>query len=139
MFSHDAFCCFSLKAMGRFGRVVVFLLTGMVTAIPVGAGSEPAQRAARPASTIAASVADGAPWKVTMDSGKQLVMTLFPDGTGHSEGSFLGSAPTWRPTSDGLCVRFSNYSTGDMRAYGCPSRRLRRPEKEGRVFYSLRR
>ena len=138
MFSHDAFCCFSLKAMGRFGRVVVFLLTGIVTAIPVGADSEPAQRATRPASTVAASVADGAPWKVTMDSGKKIVMTLFPDGTGHSEGSFLGSAPTWRPTPDGMCVRFSIILPETCVAL------VVRPGgydalKEGRVFYSLRR
>jgi hypothetical protein len=50
-------------------------------------------------------IADGRPWKMTMDDGRVTTLVLFENGKGKMTGGPVELSPTWRPTPDGLCLK----------------------------------
>ncbi len=50
-------------------------------------------------------IADGRPWKMTMDDGRVTTLLLFENGKGKMTGGPVELSPTWRPTPDGLCLK----------------------------------
>lgn len=55
--------------------------------------------------SLAAKVADGQPWKMTMEDGRPGILILFQNGTGKMTGGIMDLSPKWRPTPDGLCLK----------------------------------
>ena len=58
-----------------------------------------------PNASLAAKVADGRPWKMTMEDGRPGTLILFQNGTGKMTGGLMELAPKWRSTPDGLCLK----------------------------------
>lgn len=54
---------------------------------------------------IAHYVADGRPWKMTMEDGRVTTLVLFENGKGKMTGGPVELSPKWRPTPDGLCLK----------------------------------
>jgi hypothetical protein len=53
-----------------------------------------------------AAFADGKPWSMTMlPQNRQATVTLNPDGTGRMEGGPMAMSPTWRATTEGMCLK----------------------------------
>ena len=50
-------------------------------------------------------VADGRPWRITMEGGRVGTLVLFEDGTGKMTGGVMDLTPKWRPTPDGICLK----------------------------------
>ncbi len=55
--------------------------------------------------SLAAKVADGRPWKMTMEDGRPGILVLFQNGTGKMTGGPMELTPKWRSTPDGLCLK----------------------------------
>ncbi len=55
--------------------------------------------------SLAAKIADGRSWRITMEDGRVGALTLFQNGTGKMAGGPMELAPKWRPTRDGLCLK----------------------------------
>ncbi len=55
--------------------------------------------------SMAAKVADGQPWKMTMEDGRPGMLVLFQNGTGKMTGGPMELTPKWRSTPDGLCLK----------------------------------
>ena len=54
---------------------------------------------------IAHHVADGRPWKMTMEDGRVTTLVLFENGKGKMTGGPVELSPKWRPMPDGLCLK----------------------------------
>ncbi|WP_453997914.1 hypothetical protein [Afipia felis] len=55
--------------------------------------------------SLAAKVADGHPWKMTMEDGRIGSLVLFENGVGKMTGGPMDLEPKWRPTPDGMCLK----------------------------------
>ncbi|MDG4892505.1 hypothetical protein P9272_02695 [Mesorhizobium sp. WSM4976] len=72
----------------------LIIVTGISTNPGKAAGVSPAR-----------DIADGRPWKMTMDDGRAGTLVLFQNGTGKMNSGLLELSPKWRPTPDGLCLK----------------------------------
>jgi hypothetical protein len=66
----------------------------------------PSPASAQTAPSLARVIADGRPWTMAMmPQNRQAKVTLNPDGTGRMEGGPIAMSPTWRGTTDGMCLK----------------------------------
>ncbi len=90
--------------MKRYARMAaVFIVLSAVD--PVTAMFIPPAIAQPVQVSLARQVADGRPWNMVMEEGRTGKLILKPDGSGTMEGGPMAMSPTWRETSDGICLK----------------------------------
>lgn len=88
------------RRSGQVGRLVLLIPALTISAMWVSVAPVMAEQ-----KSPAYNIADGRPWKMTMDDGRVSTLVLFENGKGKMTGGPVELSPKWRPTPDGLCLK----------------------------------